>query len=247
MLSTSTVLSWPYEDLPQIEPAEACNFTFPVATFELVSGLIKESTKARRSVKPWSFERPLDTLRANYISTTDRSKGFAYECSLVRKLQAMGLECHEVSQQDNYMHHIDIEIALPAEHGEHDKVIHVDVKSPCALRKARPLKKHQEPDPLSEPQNRYVCMQLDGRSSLYNGLSDYIAFGQTDGTFLFVRRHELLQTVQEKMAPFLNGTLIYRSAWPECSLWVPYVRSFNGVHTLMTFMDLNDLPIDFKV
>lgn len=244
MLNTSTVLTWPYQEFSQIE-VKALETDATNANFELFECMLKQSTKVRRSDKLWSFERPLDTLRANYISTTDRSKGFAYECTLVKKLQALGLECHEVSQQDNYMNHIDIEVALPASF--ESNVIHIDVKSPCALRKARPLKKHQELDPLSEPQNRYVCMQLDGRSSLYNGLSDYIAFGQTDGTFLFARRHALLQAVQEKMAPFLNGTLNYRSAWPECSLWVPYVRSFNGVHTLMTFMDLNDLPIDFKV
>jgi len=130
------------------------------------------------------------------------------------------------------MWHIDFEVE-----GPDGRTFWVDVKAPKALRKIQ----DKRLDPYSEPQDRYVCLELNDRGSLYGGHSDYMAFGLTDGTFLLADRLEIIDIANKK----LEGASV-RAAWPETALWAPYVRSHEGHHLVMTYMDLHDLSSAIK-
>jgi len=178
------------------------------------------------------------SLKGNYISVTDRKKGYEWETLFEQKVLQHGLTVNRVPYfSHNYLKHIDFELV-----DKYNKSCFVDIKSPKALRKASKYSTKLE-DPLTRPQNTYVCLELNSTGSLFGSESDYIVFSQTDNSFLFCNRIKLIEIVKQK----LNSQI--RSAWPETALWIPYVRSFNDVHTVMTYMDLNDLHpcIEFKL
>lgn len=232
MFKISSVLQWPYEDLPVMDPSDSFDVSkLPKMQFEYLSS----PTEHR---KPFDHNKSKSFLSSQvglYKSAVDRTKGYNAESELVYKLQDMGLNCYELSHyKDNYIRHIDLEVSA-----ESASALTIDVESPKALRKSRA----GYSDPLSVPQNRFVCLQLGPSSTLFGGQADYLAFGLTTGQFVFARRNDLVKTIKEKMSDFLDGSKQYRSAWPETALWVPYVRTYEGHHTIMTYMDLNDLPL----
>ena len=228
------MLTWPYEDLPVMDPSTPFDFR---ALKPMVFEYNSQSTERR---KLFNHEKSLASLASGiglYKSTTDRSKGHAAESLLVKKLEAQGLECYELEHvKDNYIRHIDIEVSDPTK----PKCFTVDIEAPKALRKSRA----GYTDPLSQPQDRFVCLQLGPSSTLFGGHADYMAFGLTTGHYVFAKRQAIVNFLKHKMASFVDGSTAYRSAWPETALWVPYIRSYEGHHTIMTYMDLNELPLE---
>jgi len=226
------VLTWPYEDLPVMDPS----VPFDVKKLEpMVFEFSSEATKGRKAFEHNKSLLKLASGIGLYKSTTDRSKGHSAESLLVKKLEALGLTCFELDHlKDNYIRHIDLEVSGP------QKCFTVDVESPKALRKSRA----GYSDPLSEPQDRFVCLQLGPSSTLFGGQADYMAFGLTTGHFVFIKRQALVDFLKLKLKAFTDGTSAFRSAWPETALWVPYLRTYEGHHTLMTYMDLNELPLE---
>jgi len=215
-----------------------------MASDKMASELLfsREACPARKP-RPTQGELSGKSLRGNYISNTDRNKGFQAEQAFAAKMEALGLQCFTLPHfSHNYLLHVDFEVEGPtigptAMEGPYKKNLWVDVKSAKALRKTR-----NKDDPYNKPQDRYVCIELNAKGSLYGGHADYFAFGLTDGTFLLADRKKLVACVNEKMKKPK-----YRSAWPETALWCPYVRTYEGVSLVMTYMDLYDLPIECKI
>jgi len=231
MFCPHAVLSWPYEDLPIMDASE------PFQATALASMKFDFLSKANLERKKYTLKSQAELSKqvGLYKSAFDRSKGQNAEALLVKKLEAIGLNCYELNHwKDNYIRHIDLEVSQ-----DDNLSFTVDVEAPKALRKSRP----GHSDKLSEPQDRFVCLQLGPKSTLFGGSADYLAFALTSGHFVFARRSALVECIREKMSGFLDGTKCYRSAWPETALWAPYVRSYEGHHTVMTYMDLNDLPL----
>lgn len=231
MLKATEVLKWPYcDDLPIMDPSSSFN-TSSLAIFAGFKG-IHEPTPGRTL---FDVTKYTETSAGLFVSSTDRARGFNAEKMLVTKLRLAGHECYELPHFTyNYIKHIDLEVQCP-----NGLVVHIDVESPKSLRKAN----HACPNNLSKPQDRFVCLQLGTHSTLYGGCADYMAFGLTNDAFLFSERCSLIEAIESKMVDFVNGTKRYRSAWPETALWIPYVRTFNEKSIVMTYMDLNDLPI----
>jgi hypothetical protein len=225
MLLARDVLEWPYaSDLPIMDPSVAyCTKNLPIFTFEG----IREKTELR---KTFNFQKEMQAGIGAYLSNYDRARGHKAETDLAKKLFALDYKCYELSHSDNYFKHIDIEVECP--NGKH---VWLDVKAPNCLRKGRCT------DPLSTPQDRFVCLQIGPKSTLYGGLSDYIVFSTTKGEFLVAKKTDLVTAIELKMSSALKAK--ERSAWPETALWIPYVRTFNDYSTVSTYMDLNDLPI----
>lgn len=225
MLLARDVLDWPYAtNLDVMDPTEAfCTQNVSVFHFE---GL-REKTETRKS---FNFQKEMQAGIGAYLSNYDRARGHKAETDLAKKLFALDYKCYELSHSDNYFRHIDIEVECP-----NGKNVWLDVKAPNCLRKGRST------DILSTPQDRFVCLQIGPKSTLFGGLSDYIVFSTTKGEFLISKKTELVDVIQKKMAFAIEAK--QRSAWPETALWIPYVRTFNDYSTVSTYMDLNDLPI----
>ena len=225
MINPRQVLEWPYAtDLCVMDP------TKPFDTSQLNSFSfdgIREKTVTR---KTFNFEKEMQAGIGAYLSNYDRARGHKAEADLAKKLFNLDYKCYELSHSDNYFRHIDLEVECL-----NGKNIWIDVKAPNCLRKGRST------DILSTPQDRFVCLQIGPKSTLYGGLSDYIVFATTKGEFLISERQQLIKKVEIMMAPAIHGQI--RSAWPETALWTPYVRTFNDYSTVCAYMDLNDLPI----
>lgn len=233
MFCPLNLLSWPYEDLPVMDASEPFNAeSLPVMKFDYLS-----NASIGRKKYSLKSQAELSKQVGLYKSTFDRTKGQEAEALLVKKLSSIGLSCYELDHfKDNYIRHIDLEVA---ESESASKAFTVDVEAPKALRKGRA----GHSDKLSEPQDLFVCLQLGPKSTLFGGSADYLAFALTTDKIVFARRADLVETIKRKMSDFLDGSKCYRSAWPETALWVPYVRSYEGHHTVMTYMDLKDLPL----
>ena len=231
MLNAKDVLAWPYEDLPVMDASESYQ-SDKTKEFNLQG--IRAPSSDR---KLYNENKIMESLAGNYVSAYDRSKGHNTEVLLVRKLRAIGLECYELPHYSgNYLRHIDIEVQWP-----NGSCLWLDAESPKALKKGAPLKPGQTPNPLTLPQDRFVCLQLGSRSTLFGGSSDYLAFGLTNGEFLFSKKEDIVHIAEQKVHRQK------RAAWPQCALWYPYVRTFNDVSVVMTYMDLNDLHITCKL
>jgi hypothetical protein len=184
-----------------------------------------QNRKALSEVEPAMLQGR--SLRGNYISNTDRNKGRISEDKFAQRLESLGFRVFVLPHfESNYKRHIDFEIQ-----DESGKCAWIDVKSPKALRKTNRLD-----DDLNKPQDRYVCLQLSEHGDLFGSYSDYLAFGLTSGRFVITDRLKVIECVQKNLV-----TTEGRSAWPETSLWRPYVRSYNNVHLVMTYMALEDL------
>jgi hypothetical protein len=167
------------------------------------------------------------SLRGNYISNTDRNKGHTAETLFAEIMESYGHKVYTLPHfSHNYKMHVDFEVET--DHG----VFWIDVKSAKSLRKTL-----SKTDPFNRPQDKYVCLELNASGSLFGSHSDYIAFGLTDGSFVISDRLKLVDIVKQKMAAMPKE----RSAWPETALWHPYVRTYNGISLVMTYMDLDDL------
>ena len=236
MLKATEVLKWPYnDDLQVMDPSKAFD-TSSLDVFSNFEGL-HEPAPGR---KLFDISKYTETSAGAYVSSADRARGFDAEKALVTKLRLLGHECYELAHFTyNYIKHIDLEVQCA-----NGLVVHIDVEAPKALRKASAASSAAK-DILSRPQDKFVCLQLGHQSTLYGGCADYMAFGLTNGTFLISERQQLITCIELKMADFTNGTKKYRSAWPETALWVPYVRTFNEKSIVMTYMDLEDLPIKY--
>lgn len=198
----------------------------PRMTSEMCFGLRRPSTDLKEFVP--DLEHRL-VAKGHYVSKTDRSKGHDAEQLFAQKMQALGHSVYKVPHfSHNYLRHIDFEIL-----DNQKQSANFDIKAPKALRKAT----NRYQDAYTEPQNTYVCMELNASGSLFHhGASDYLVFGQTNGSFIGCDRQKLCNLVLEKLKEPKE-----RSAWPETALWMPYVRSYENIHTVMSYMDLNDL------
>jgi hypothetical protein len=170
----------------------------------------------------------IQRLPGNYVSQTDRAKGFAAEATFIENIKKLGLEIYKLPHYShNYKKRVDFEIVDP----KTGRATWVDVKAPRALRKAMGPK-----DTYGKPQDRYVCLEVSKNGSLFSGESDYIVFQQTDGTFLWASKVLLVDFLNKKL---VNST--ERSTWPETACCVPYVRSYMQMHMVLTYVDLTDL------
>jgi hypothetical protein len=229
MLSARDVLAWPYAFDLDIMPLEK---PFDATSLPSMPSSIFGFREASEKRMPYSeVSRAMTYLKGNYISNTDRNKGQEYEEACAQKFECLGYKSYALSHYvNNYINHIDIEVQCP----NTNQVFWVDVESPKALRKRGPNKPQ---DSMNSPQDQYVCLQLGDKSTLYGGKSDYMAFGLTTGHFVIADREILVKTIEAKMSNIPKT----RSAWPETALWIPYVRSYNDIHTVMTYMDLESL------
>lgn len=229
-LRASDVLKWPYGDFEVMElgPCRvAPNADTNASLKELV---FKRGPCASR--KAFGQEVQMlsgRSLRGNYISNTDRNKGRIYEDLFAKKAIESGLEVFTLAHFEfNYKKHVDFEVQ-----NSEGLSFWVDVKGPKALRKT-----NIKDDLWAKAQDRYVCLQLTDNGDLFGSHADYIAFGLTDGRFIMCDRLKIIECVSRCL---IARPEVGRSAWPETSLWVPYVRSFNDVSLVMTYMDLYDL------
>lgn len=228
MLCSDTVLQWPYGEYDSMIPESTMNLE-GLANFD--ASLLKTSRQAtvERKPRPQVHELQGRSLRGNYISNTDRNKGQLAETLFAESMEALGHTVYVLPHfSHNYKMHVDFEVETT--HG----VFWVDVKSAKSLRKTM-----SKTDPFNRPQNKYVCLELNSSGSLFGSHSDFIAFGLTDNSFILVDRLKLVDIVTAKMD--FKTRPQERSAWPETALWQPYVRSYNGVNLVMTYMDLDDL------
>lgn len=216
------LLKWPYATSDPVD-------LLPYDSSKLPLWTLKNFRNKTETRKPFDFhdvgELTGGSLRGHYISNTDRNKGRLSERAFAVRVAAMGHELFSLPHfSHNYMMHIDFEVA-----GQ-DCVAWVDVKAPRALRRMK------GDDPYSMPQNRYVCLEVHPTGSLYGGHADYVAFGQTNGSFVVAERAALASVVTKRLAGVKE-----RSAWPESALWLPYVRTFDGRHTVIVYVDLEDI------
>lgn len=220
-LDANDVLKWPYGDFEVMKGK-------PDVTYDGFHIQFTREPSSRRTPQSEVQTALLQgrSLRGNYISNTDRNKGHVSETGFAKKLSALGLDVYALPHfESNYKRHIDFEVE------QNGKCCWIDVKAPKALRKTNRLD-----DPLNKPQNRYVCLQLTSNGDLFGSHSDYLAFGQTNGDFIITDRLKVIECVKKHLV-VTEG----RSAWPETSLWRPYVRSYNDFHLVMAYMDLEDL------
>jgi len=153
----------------------------------------------------------------------DIAEGSRFEQLFQTKMEAQGFKVYEVPFWSyNYKKHIDFEIE-----DSNGQCAFVDIKTPRSLRKSKATQMGQ---------NRYIVVELMPYGSLFGSHSDYIAFGQTDDTFLVCSRPKLDAMVKSRMPNFR-----VRSAWPETALNVPYVRSYEGRNSSMMYLDIEDL------
>ena len=174
------------------------------------------------------------SLRGNYISNTDRGKGFTSEQAFADAMERHGFKLYALPHfEANYKRHVDFEVE--PEGPTAGCCCWIDVKSPKALRKAS-ASAASRADPMCQPQDRYVCLQLTAKGDMYGSEADYLAFGLTTGQFLVADRWKVIECVEKHLV-----TTEGQAPWPENSLWRPYVRTFNGVSLVMCYMDLKDL------
>lgn len=197
-----------------------------VSTFK---ELFKRPCSSEAKSRPAQAHLQGKSLRGHYISNTDRNKGHVAEEAFATAMESIGLSVNVLPHfSHNYIKHIDFEIS------DGHTCFWIDVKSPKSLRKTM-----NPSDPFNKPQDKYICFELNSSGSLYGSHSDYVAFGLTDGSFIVTDRLKLIDIVNSKMD--FNTRPKERSAWPETSLWQPYVRSYNNNHLVMAYMDLDDL------
>lgn len=222
-LIASEVLQWPYGDFPVMDTTKH-NIDYP-KTFEFQ---FTRACSAKRTLFKDIETAMLQgrSLRGNYISNTDRNKGRESENAFAKTMHDLGFQVYALPHfESNYKRHIDFEVEKDG------RAFWIDVKAPKALRKTNRLD-----DPLNKPQDRYVCLQLTANGDLFGSHSDYLAFGLTNGKFVVADRLKVIECVAKNLV-----TNEGRSAWPETSLWRPYVRSYNDFHLVMAYMDLEDL------
>jgi hypothetical protein len=224
MFLANEILKIPYANAEPIPLDNTFQFKKDCASIQNI-GVRIDKTSARTSRNG----QTIGSNVGNYVSQTDRGKGFVAEEAFAKKCEDHGLQVFALPHfTSNYRHHIDFEI----EDG-HGNTCWVDVKCPRALRKGSV---HFKDDPYGLPQNRYVCLELHEGGSLFASKSDYLAFGQTDGSFLLANRIKLIGLVVKKLKDTKE-----RAPWPECSLWSPYVRTFRGIHSVICYVDLMDI------
>lgn len=233
ILDSYEVAKWPYGsfesmvvmpglDWSHLPGAEALQGTRPAS----------EARKPRASGLETMGGR---ALKGHYISNTDRGKGFTSEKAFAEALERHGFQVYTLPHfEANYKRHIDFEVSTSTDDGS-EACFWVDVKSPKALRKAS-AQAASRADPMSQPQDRYVCLQLTANGDMHGSEADYLAFGLTTGQFLVADRHKIIECVNRHLV-----TTEGQSAWPETSLWRPYVRTYHGVSLVMCYMDLKDL------
>jgi hypothetical protein len=239
-LIASEVLKWPYGDFEMMSPCAPVGLSIEHFVGPLIgpdkagpdkAGLLFNRPESQKR-KAHSLEPQMlagRSLRGNYISNTDRNKGRIYEDLFALAAQKCGLQVFTLPHFEfNYKKHVDFEVQNAS-----GLSFWVDVKGPKALRKT-----NIKDDQWAKPQDRYVCLQLTDNGDLFGSHADYIAFGLTDGRFIVCDRLKIIECVSKCL---IAKPEVGRSAWPETSLWVPYVRSFNDVSLVMTYMDLHDL------
>jgi len=217
------LLKLPYNhELVEMVPEDNFSLSQPIELLkcDTVFGVREKSLYELPKVNEGSF------LKRQF--KVDQEDGKQFEVKFKDLMQSsLSYKVHEVPFWSyNYKQHIDFEVQDAS-----GKCAFVDVKAPRSLRKSR-LKN----DPMAKPQNKYVVAELMPFGSLFGSKADYIAFGQTDGTFVVCDTQKLQKLVKTKMQTFTN-----RSAWPETSLWCPYVRSYEGRNSAMMYMDLDTL------
>ena len=225
MITATDALALPYGDLPNMA-LELVDIKEPSAL--AVDTIYPRLPSAER--KPRSSQVHMTGSRG-YSSCVDRNQGHVYEQSCAANLEARGFKVYDVPQfSHNYMMHVDFEVEAP-----NGTCFWIDVKAPKCLRKSK-LKGLKGPkDPYAMPQDKYVVVELMPNGSLFGSKADYLAFARLDGSFVFADRQALAKQVQDTVK------LTERAAWPECALWVPYVRSFEGRHTVMTYVPMQDI------
>lgn len=183
-------------------------------------------------------------LKGHYISNTDRNKGHQAEALFAQRARAAGFEVYQLPHfTHNYMGHVDFEVECPAT----GHTFLVDVKAPRALRRGRDAK-----DPLNRPQSQYACIELAPKGSLFGSKAHVVAYqlagsdagtasnGANDGPFVLVDRAHTVSLIRdfiEKAEVAAAG----RAAWPEQSLWAPYVRTWQGVSVPLMYVEVADL------
>lgn len=242
MLCSQRVLEWPYGDFEQMIPCSSIDLSdLPVLSAHNINSLFKRPCSSEARPRPVQAELQGKSLRGHYISNTDRNKGHVAEEAFASAIESLA-EAHGVASaaavktlphfSHNYLKHIDFEISSGGQS------FWVDVKSPKSLRKTM-----NKADLWNRPQDKYICFELNSSGSLFGSHSDYVAFGLTNGSFILADRLKLIEIVNAKMDFSVRPK--ERSAWPETSLWQPYVRSYNDNHLVMAYMDLEDLRPSF--
>ena len=250
MLCSQTVLEWPYGDFEQMIPCSSIDLSdLPVLSAHNVKSLFKRPCSSEARPRPVQAELQGKSLRGHYISNTDRNKGHVAEEAFAAAIESLATAASDtestmVASADtaavktlphfshNYLKHIDFEISSGGQS------FWVDVKSPKSLRKTI-----NKADLWNRPQDKYICFELNSSGSLFGSHSDYVAFGLTTGSFILADRLKLIEIVNAKMDFSVRPK--ERSAWPETSLWQPYVRTYNNNHLVMAYMDLEDLRPSF--
>lgn len=235
-MNGTTVLEWPYGSFEEMK------LDSPYDAFKLAQcapGALPQRpdygpTEGRKLYV--ADEATLDgrSLRGHYISNTDRNKGHVAEAQFAAKARAAGFEVYKVPHwTHNYLGHVDFEIEWTGG----GPTWLVDVKAPRALRRGRDLS-----DPMNCPQSQYACMELAPGGSLFGSKAHLVAYQLADpaGTFLIVDRAHSASVIQEHLQK-PETVAAGRAAWPEQSLWAPYVRSWEGVHTPMMYVPLEAL------
>lgn len=229
MLNPEQVLQWPYGEFETMDPNKPA-----LDVSALPKTLVRGYRGPSSERKPWDATEVRHysgaALRGAYISNTDRNKGAAAEASFAAACVAAGLKVFTLPHfSHNYLKHIDFEVECPD-----GLCVWVDVKAPKALRKL----KCGPDDPFARQQDHYVGFHLQPSGDLFGSQADLVAFGRTDGSFVLADRLCIVDIVEDKLE---GASARGRSAWPETALWAPYVRSWGSFHTVMAYMELEDL------
>lgn len=185
------------------------------------------------------------SLRGHFISNTDRNKGHVAESAFAAAARSAGFEVYQLPHfSHNYLGHVDFELEWPST----GQTVYVDVKAPRSLRRGRDTK-----DPLNCPQSQYACIELAPGGSLFGSKAHLVAYqlapasasggpvgAALAGPFVIVDRLHSVDVIKKHIESpeFLQGG---RAAWPEQSLWAPYVRSWEGVHVPLMYVELRNL------
>jgi len=222
MIRPEDALALPYGEFANIELVPLSRDFGPLKPLTC-SRQPTEGRKERSLVHHMSGSR-------GYSSCVDKGLGHVWEQKCALFLETAGFKVFDVPQfSHNYLMHVDFEVEANGQ--ANGRSFWVDVKAPKCLRKAS----KSYSDPYATPQDAYVVLELMPNGSLFGSKADYLAFGCLDGSFLFADRERLAQKVQEIV------NLKERAAWPECALLVPYVRSYEGRHTVMTYVPVKNI------
>jgi hypothetical protein len=245
-MNGTQVLEWPYGNFEEMKldtPYDAfklaqCAPEFLPAASGGTRGSPNGPTEGRKLYVADEATLEGRSLRGHYISNTDRNKGHVAEAQFAAKARAAGFEVYKVPHwTHNYLGHVDFEIEWTGGPDGAAQTWLVDVKAPRALRRGRDLT-----DPMNCPQSQYACMELAPGGSLFGSKAHLVAYQIADphGTFLIVdRAHSAAVIEQHLQKP--ETAAAGRAAWPEQSLWAPYVRSWEGVHTPLMYVPLEAL------